>query len=229
MWRLLTICCFLVWLSLPVFSQTGTYTVHCTVNYHNQKLALDKSYWNSSVQDSIRITTCRFYLSQLSFWFENKKVYDFPKKHYLMDVEDEESLNLKLPLDGLPEFDEFHFILGVDSETNAGGAQGQDLDPINGMYWAWQSGYIHVKLEGTSMACTTRNHEFQYHLGGFEFPNNTVQHVILPANKNHQPELILPLDDFFHYLDIRAKANIMSPGQEAVEMSKRFAHLFFTR
>lgn len=28
-----------------------------------------------------------------------------------------------------------------------------DLDPLNGMYWAWNSGYINMKIEGITPKC----------------------------------------------------------------------------
>ena len=42
----------------------------------------------------------------------------------------------------------FDLYLGVDSVLNYNGVHEGALDPINGMYWTWQTGYIHCKLEG---------------------------------------------------------------------------------
>jgi len=36
-----------------------------------------------------------------------------------------------------------------------------------GMYWAWNSGYIFLKLEGTSPQSTATGNVLQYHIGGF--------------------------------------------------------------
>jgi hypothetical protein len=35
------------------------------------------------------------------------------------------------------------------------------------MYWAWNSGYIFVKLEGESPQATEAGGKFKYHIGGF--------------------------------------------------------------
>src|SRR5690606_16379169 len=48
----------------------------------------------------------------------------------------------------------------------------------DGMYWAWNSGYIFVKLEGSSSFGNPVNDKFYYHIGlygGYSFrtPNNT--------------------------------------------------------
>jgi hypothetical protein len=48
------------------------------------------------------------------------------------------------------------FSAGIDSLTSTAGIQKGVIDPINGMYWAWQSGYVNFKIEGKSSSCPTR-------------------------------------------------------------------------
>lgn len=77
------------------------------------------------------------------------------------------------------------FFIGVDSARNVSGAQTGALDPLNGMFWTWNSGYIMVKMEGTSPLSTNPGNKFEYHIGGFKQPNNNVRKVTLsfPAGK----------------------------------------------
>jgi hypothetical protein len=58
-----------------------------------------------------------------------------------------------------------------------------DLDPIKGMYWAWQSGYINMKIEGKSSSCRTRKNEFQFHIGGYLSPYYAMRKVALTYDK----------------------------------------------
>lgn len=77
------------------------------------------------------------------------------------------------------------FFIGVDSLRNVSGAQTGALDPLNGMFWTWNSGYIMVKMEGTSPLSTNAGNKFEYHIGGFKAPYNNVRKVTLnfPAGK----------------------------------------------
>ena len=58
-----------------------------------------------------------------------------------------------------------YFQIGIDSLTNVSGDLDGDLDPALGMYWAWNSGYINMKLEGKSSSCKSVKKEFQFHIG----------------------------------------------------------------
>lgn len=58
-------------------------------------------------------------------------------------------------------------MLGVDSALNYDGVHGGDLDPIHGMYWTWQTGYIHCKIEGI-FELSGKRVPLEFHLGGFD-------------------------------------------------------------
>lgn len=67
-------------------------------------------------------------------------------------------------------------MIGVDSLKSAGGAGERTgvLDPTSygddGMWWSWNSGYIFMKLEGTSTAIPTAikpDQKFAIHVGGY--------------------------------------------------------------
>ncbi|MBI3236019.1 MAG: hypothetical protein HYZ42_18620 [Bacteroidetes bacterium] len=111
------------------------------------------------------------------------------------------------------------FVLGIDSVTNVSGALGGDLDPTTGMYWTWQSGYINVKVEGRSNSCKTRNNEFQFHLGGYMFPNAAAQTILLDAKPNSNLTMIVDLKPWFEQIKLSEQNHIMSPSLEAVRLS----------
>lgn len=71
------------------------------------------------------------------------------------------------------------FYVGVDSLRNVSGAQTGALDPLNGMFWTWNSGYIMAKMEGSSPASTEPSNELVYHIGGFSGANNAIRKVVL--------------------------------------------------
>ncbi|MCC6371148.1 MAG: hypothetical protein IT236_09100 [Bacteroidia bacterium] len=67
------------------------------------------------------------------------------------------------------------FMLGVDSTRNVSGSQTGDLDPAKAtdMYWSWNTGYIFVKLEGSSPQSGDLGKALTFHIGGYGGPNKT--------------------------------------------------------
>jgi hypothetical protein len=191
-------------------------TVRIVPTYAGAPLALDTAYPLPG-GDSIRIQTLRFYLSGLQAWAQ--------------DLDDPGSLSLSLSIPAGAQPDAISFQLGIDSTTNVSGALGGDLDPVLGMYWAWQSGYINFKLEGSSPLCPTRHHAFQYHLGGYLPPFAALQNIrlSLPPAAQGRTELVvgLAIDRFLAGIDLRTTHTVMRPCAEAVALSELLASLFY--
>lgn len=57
------------------------------------------------------------------------------------------------------------FLLGVDSTRNHTGAQDGDLDPVHGMTWNWNTGYIFFKHEGRYTTTAGADAGLVYHYG----------------------------------------------------------------
>lgn len=193
--------------------------------FGQEVLQVDKSYFINE-KDSITISSFRFYLSQLEFIKANGERISSSKKHFLIDLEDPQSLNLSPSKMDLSQFVAISFLVGVDSLTNASGAQAGDLDPMNGMYWSWQSGYINFKLEGKSNLCPARKNKFQFHLGGFLAPYKPIQKVVLQTAAAESLQIKFDIAKFIEGCDIKTNYQIMSPSEESVELSKIAASLF---
>ncbi len=176
--------------------------------------------------DSLVLHTLRLYLSNFVFLKNEAVVYEEKNSRRLLDLEDTNSLNMKFQLPEKLDFDALAFDLGIDSLTNVSGAMGGDLDPTKGMFWTWQSGYVNVKLEGFFEKCATRNHEFQFHLGGYLAPFQSVQPVQLSVSKKENLRLQLDLAPLFEKVDWTKHCNIMSPSKEAVTFSDILANSF---
>jgi len=183
-------------------------------------------YLRISTTDSVMIETLRFYISNISFLKDGRRVWTEPNSFHLIDASDTGSLLLLLPSPKSLAFDQLQFTFGIDSMVNAKGVGSGDLDPMKGMYWAWQSGYINFKLEGTSPACNTRKHAFQYHLGGFLNGNACAHDITLPANAYTQVQVdIVP---FLSAVDLTQEPNIMTPGVRAMILSNAAVRMFST-
>jgi len=187
-------------------------------SFGKAKLSKD-SFYSFNQNDSIQITALKFYVSNIELLNKTKTVWKDSIQYHLMDAFDEKSLQVRLPSN--ISFTKLKFNLGIDSATNVSGAMGGDLDPTKGMYWTWQSGYINLKLEGTSTICKTRHNEFQFHLGGYQTPYNNLQTVFIEGISLPVIEVNLDIKKLISQINIAGQHHIMSPGQEANDFSEK--------
>lgn len=190
---------------------------------NGKALVSGKPIWLPDIGDTVRITSCRFYISGIQLFRNGKLVKSYPSRFLLIDMEDTTSFNLET--EGKVRFDKVCFVFGVDSVIQSSGAFGGNLDPSKGMYWAWQSGYIHFKLEGESPLCTARKHRFQWHLGGYRSPWNSIQQIELSVNRNNK--VCLELNDLIKTLFKQQVYELMSPGLKAQEVARLLARSFY--
>lgn len=171
---------------------------------------------------AVRITTFRFYAG-IPAGSGGGAADPLRYAYHLVDAEDTSSWAVSMPRSASP-----FFLLGVDSLTNISGAFGGDLDPIKGMYWAWNSGYINLKLEGTSPASPYPSHGFELHLGGYLPPNATAQRVMLPEMGAEDVVVRVDILPLLEAADVRTRCNVMSPGDAALRLSRVAATMFRT-
>ena len=108
-------------------------------------------------------------------------------------------------------------VLGVDSVSQVISSFEGVFDPLQGMYWTWQNGYIAVKMEGKY-----KGDDFVYHLGGFREPF-VCYHALEVADHSL---LTIDLDAFYESLPSDVSRHIMSPGSGAKTVFDTFvAHV----
>ena len=189
-------------------------------------LRSDSPYFKHNIKDSIQIETLKFYISGIAFLKNNNISWREQISFHLLDISVPASMNIEINVPFEISFDELKFNLGIDSITNVSGVMGGDLDPTKGMYWTWQNGYINFKLEGKSNLCPTRKNEFQFHLGGYQFPFNALQTVNLNVKQSDKLNVVFDLKKLIATIDLQKQNQIMSPTKEAVLLSKKVANAF---
>ena len=152
----------IVLLRLSLDAQSHLCTLHLEPTFNNRKISLNTPCQLDS--DQIIFTKIKFYISKIVWMYEQTFVCSPDSKYHLVDLEDPKSLIITATCPDKKLFNRLKFDIGVDSATNVSGVSGNDLDPIHGMYWTWQSGYINIKIEGTSTRCITRNRQFEFHV-----------------------------------------------------------------
>lgn len=198
--------------------------VRFQIEFQNQALSLQKNYVVGA--DTINIEKLKFYVSNIALYQNDQLVKPINKAFHLVDLEDSTSLGLDSKINTGLVFNQIKFTLGIDSVTQISGALGGDLDPTKGMYWTWQSGYINFKLEGTASNCPSRNHHFQYHLGGYQYPFACWQDIVLIVPSAKTICIKLPIDEFLAFVQPQKNYEIMSPSNKTVEYANYLSTLF---
>ncbi len=208
------------------FSQTNSVQFSVSTTFGATPLDLVDSAFTTNDSKHLKITEVKFYLSKIQLLRNGKIVLEEKNGFHLVDAGQTNPFIIVVNNTQNISFDQVQFNLGIDSTTNVSGAMGGDLDPTKGMYWTWQSGYINFKLEGTSPLCTTRNNEFQFHLGGYQKPNYCLQPLSFPIKNSSKIDLNLDVQKILEQVDLSKTNHIMSPSADAVLISKIVANAF---
>lgn len=203
-------------------------TVSFIPTIDDKNIKLDEDIIIDSAQHyKINISKLKFYVSHLSFYKNEKLVWQDNIAAHLINAEND--MSIKLIIKKNIDFNTIKFGLGIDSITNVSGALDGDLDPLKGMYWTWQSGYVNFKLEGTMPDKNWVNQKFEYHLGGYSGENNSYNSIVLKTENSDLINIQLDAGKFLSDWYVGAHPNIMSPGKIAVDFSKILASCFSIR
>jgi hypothetical protein len=195
--------------------------------FKNENLVLNNVKYVTGKNDTITISTFKFYISNVEVAFENGTSYKEPQSYHLIDLENEKSLQIQLKNAPDLKIKQLTFNVGIDSTTNVSGNLEGDLDPALGMYWAWNSGYINMKLEGKSSSCKSVKKEFQFHIGGYLPKQNALQRVVLDFHKNTtEIQLKVDISKWLDEVALKQTNSIMISGNEAIAMSELYKKMF---
>ncbi|MFN6039607.1 MAG: MbnP family protein [Bacteroidota bacterium] len=177
-------------------------------------------------REQLDVNVCKFYISNVTLKNKSKIIYFEKNTSHLIDIKSENNFciyhNISEP------FDEVTFGIGVDSVNNWNGVSGGDLDPVNGMYWTWQTGYINFKLEAVQ-SNEKKQRNIEFHVGGFLGPNSAykVKSLKIKSEKTDQVVINLDLDKFIKNSFGHVPDVVMAPGPNALILSELFSDCFF--
>jgi hypothetical protein len=145
------------------------------------KLKLDSITYKNAAGQNYTVSNLKYYISNVGLLrVKGNKVETTTT--FLINEDETESKSINISNIPEGEYKAMSFIIGVDSLHNCSGAQSGALDPVNGMFWAWNTGYIFLKLEGKSPSSSAPGKIFEYHIGGYKSPSNCIRIVMLPFN-----------------------------------------------
>jgi hypothetical protein len=180
----------------------------------SETLDVGKIYVFNQSKDSVRFDHIKLYASLMPLTAANKMPHPMEKKYFLINIEDSSSLSFEVPDSAIDH--RWLFQIGIDSLTQVSGVKGGCLDPTIGMYWTWLSGYIHLKMEGWSNQCHSRNQQFKLHVGGFREPFSSIRDVKILQSLNSELLIYINVKDFIHAYPFGSQPEVMQPGNAAV-------------
>ncbi len=206
------------------------------VNIANgKKIVLQDSAYQNAFGEAYQLTRLKYYISNLRL--QADKNGSAEPSVYLIDAAQDDGVVVKVRQG---TYKRLTFTLGVDSIYNCSGAQEGALDPLNGMFWSWNSGYVFFKMEGYSAASTADLQRIEHHIGGYlgahkasvEIELNFDKPLLLAGNAQPLIEVTLDLDKYWkgkNDLTIASNALIMTPGPLAIRSAENFAGMFSVR
>lgn len=166
--------------------------------YDGQKLILNNQTYKNALGEEHTITVFDYFISNIKLIKENGQVFEVPQKDSYFLVKHSDPSTYKFTLNGIPQgkYKQIKYIVGVDSLRNTMDVSERTgvLDvagAANGMYWSWNSGYIFLKMEGTSPVApvnqTTGQRPYRFHIGGFGGMNsktiNNIKEITLTSDE----------------------------------------------
>lgn len=158
--------------------QKGVFTIEFENYVGDEKLKLDSATYTNELGQTFSVSKFKYYIGNIQLKSSDGKEYN-SDKYFLIDEENSNSKKIILENVSEGNFNEISFIIGVDSIHNCSGVQSGALDPLNTMFWTWNTGYIFLKLEGHAASSNLPSHIFEYHIGGYKEPNNALRRITL--------------------------------------------------
>lgn len=211
------------------------------INFENevdgQPLILDSATYVSASGDSYVVKKYRYYISNIKLETADGKIYAEPESYHLIDHKNTASRNLVLK--NLPDgtYNKITFLIGVDSLRNVSGAQTGDLDPIKGMFWDWNTGYIMSQIEGKVLDGSRFGIFMALHLGGYGRGSSVLRWVTLTLPQpvvvkgGAKPGIYIKSNvaEWFRtpvVYNLRQNPQIMSLGSKAETIANNYEDMF---
>lgn len=202
----------------------------------SRELALFNETYSDPFGEPMTITRFRYYVSHIRVTDEGHREWRLSDRSYLIDEAVPSSKTLTLSYAG-PAIQSVSFDIGVDSILNVSGVQTGDLDPLKGMFWTWNSGYIFAKLEGRSDSSSAPAHYFNWDIGGFKSPANAARKITVPVPAHEPgaaPVIVIEADllkwwDGMHPIRISQHPLCHQPGFLAMQIADNYSTMFSIR
>ena len=185
-----------------------------------------------------QVRTLMFYVSRVRLSNSEDTTTKDDEGYHLVDYSNAalHEVSMKAPK-GV--YDSIQFMVGVDHVHNTSGAQTGALDPLHGMFWTWNSGYIFAKFEGLGALPSGTEISFAHHVGGFR-PGEDAQRLVRLTVPSTRPikvsdqhpshvEITVEVSRWFngsHALSLKKYPTVMTPGTKSMLVADNVSTMF---
>lgn len=148
----------------------------------NQKF-WDNTWYKTHLGDSFLVYYYKYYISNIKLHKADGNIYSEVESYHLIENSIDSSKLLTLNKVPVGNYTKINFLIGVDSIRNVSGAQTGALDPINGMFWDWDSGYLTAMMDGEAPS-SPNSGMISYHISGFKGRHSALRWITLDLPKN---------------------------------------------
>jgi hypothetical protein len=223
--------------TITTSANAGTVKITFVNTVKGKPVELNAGKYINPFGEAYSISKFKYYISQVSLQ-KGKAVFREPESFHLVDESNADALHFSFAL-GTGNYDALNFLLGVDSLHNVSGAQSGALDPLNDMFWTWNSGYVMAKIEGQSPQSTLVNNKLEFHIGGFMGENNVLKNITLsfppgkslniPEGKTSEIIIEADIDKWWQQpndIKIAEHPVCSTPGPLAKKIADNYAKMF---
>ena len=197
-------------------------------------LSLNNQWYINENGDSFTVSKFNYYISNIILTGPNGASYTESNSYHLLQQSDLTSLTFDMTDIPATTYDSVSFLVGVDELHNTSGAQTGALDPLNAMFWDWNTGYIMLKLEGHSPQAPGGN--IAFHCGGFTGRNSAIRYYKLPltpitVSANGTPHVHVKADVLAMFkspnkIDFSTLSVVTTAGDDVKKLADNYANMF---
>lgn len=204
-------------------------------------LALNSTAYTTASGETFTVSTLKYYISNIKFTKADGSSYAAPGEYHLIDASKPSSSSFTISQVPTGDYTGVSFVVGVDSTTTKGDPLSLpgDLNPANNMYWAWATGHIFMKLEGT-VTSASPSKPLTCHIGGYRQPYSAIVTAAPSLNGNtllvradHAPEIhfsadVLKIFDGPSKFALSTFPTTMMPSANSVKVAQNYAAGMFS-
>ncbi|MEN9348403.1 MAG: hypothetical protein RLZZ77_1914 [Bacteroidota bacterium] len=140
------------------------FTLSVKNQYDGSPIVLNEMSLQNGVGEAYSVSLLKYYLAHAKLVKEDGTEVAF--QAYKLIDESLPSSNKLVKTIPSGKYTKLKFSVGVADADNHSGAQAGDLDPLYGMFWTWNTGYIFFKHEGQFVHTDGSTQGLVYHYGG---------------------------------------------------------------
>lgn len=214
----------------PDVNKKGSLILNFEQKVGADELVLNTGTYTNTLGQAYNISKFNYYISNIKLKKADGSEYVVPQNESYFLIKSDVSSSQMVTLPNIPEGDYagFTFTIGVDSLrcTKDISERTGVLDPSQDMYWAWNSGYIFVKLEGTSpnapLDSTSNTHPFVYHIGGFGGYSSATVNNIKVKTLSFPENALVRQDHSASEVHLAVDASKILSGVNTIDFSSTF-------